>query len=258
MRVYVTPFIVIFTSISNKSSSFCLIINQNFIDYNKKRNILFIILVIDQFDLILVVHPKITSSSSTFTFDISSIQINDSEEKLHLTKSIICLNEKNFNQNANDIEKNLNQKKKFIHRLIQSSTDIITNDFYSYKNQENSHQNNGAIRIESALMTSDYSHLLNHSMIHASQPIIDINMNNTIDLIKRNEAGDENLSSHFNDKQVQTSIMTDKNYYLTIEQVPIRNRPMIQFTSKQLILISISVFVFVTLLCCLITSFFIF
>ncbi len=208
-----------------------------------------------------MLHTNISSSSSssksTFAFDTSSIQINDSEKKIHLNKSIICLNEKNFNQNANDIDENLKKEKKFLLRLIQSSTDITTNNFYSSINQENSHRNNEPIRIESALMTNDYSYLLNHSIIHLSQPITDINMNKTIDLIKQNGAGDENLSSHFNDKQVQTPIMIDHNHYLTLEQVPIHNRRKIQFTSKQLILISISVFVFVILLC-LITIFFIF
>jgi len=198
------------------------------------------------------------SSKSTLAFDISSIQTNNSEEKFHLTKSIFCLNEKNFNQNANDINENLNKEKNILHRLIQSSTDITTNDYYSSINREISHRNNKAIRIESALMTSDYSHLLNHSIIHPSQPIIDINMNRTIDLIKRNGAGDDNLSSQFNDKQVQTSIMTDNNQYLTLEQVPIHNRRMVQFTSKKFIFISISAFVFFVTLLCLITIFFIF
>jgi len=198
------------------------------------------------------------SSKSTFAFDTLSIQTNNSEEKLHLTKSIVCLNEKNFNQNSNDINENLKKENKILHRLIQSSTDIpTTNDHYSSINQDISHRNDKAIRIESALMTSDYSHLLNQSIIHTSQPIIDINMNRTIDLIKRNGAGDENFSSQFNDKQLQTPIMTDNNHYLTLEQVPIHNRRKVQFTSKQFILISISVFVFVILLCS-ITIFFIF
>ncbi len=84
-------------------------------------------------------------------------------------------------------------------------------------------------------------------------------MNRTIDLIKRNRAGDENRSSHIYDKQEQTlpTMTSDNNQYLTLEQMPIHNRRKIQFTPKQLILISISVFVFVTLLC-LITVFLIF
>ncbi len=86
-----------------------------------------------------------------------------------------------------------------------------------------------------------------------------INMNRTIDLIKRNGAGDEDRSSHIYDKQEQTppTMISDNNQYLTLEQAPIHNRRKIQFTPKQLILISISVFVFVTLLC-LITVFLIF
>jgi hypothetical protein len=197
-----------------------------------------------------MLHTNISSSSdSTFVFDISSIQTIDSKEKIHSTKSVICFNEKNFNRNANDIDEDLNRKTQCLHRLFRSSTDITTNNLYSSINREKSHRNNGAIRIESALMTSDYSHLLTHSIIHASRPIIDVNMNRTIDLINRNGAGDENLSSHFNDKQGQTSTMTDNNHYLTLEQVPIHNRRTSQFTSKQLVLISLSAFVFVILLC---------
>jgi hypothetical protein len=84
-------------------------------------------------------------------------------------------------------------------------------------------------------------------------------MNRTIDLIKRNRAGDENRSSHIYDKQEQTlpTMASDNNQYLTLEQMPIHNRRKIQFASKQLILISISVFLFVILLS-LTTIFFIF
>jgi len=199
-----------------------------------------------------MLHTKITSSSSsnsTYAFDTSySIQANTSQEKIHST---ICLHEKNFNRNANDID----QENKFLNRLVQSSIDITTNNFYSSINRENSHQNNEAVRIESALMTSDCS----HSLINASRPITCINMNRTIDLIKRNGAGDEDRSSHIYDKQEQTppTMISDNNQYLTLEQVPIHNRRKIQFTSKQLILISISVFLFVILLS-ITTIFFIF
>jgi len=171
-----------------------------------------------------MLHRKASSSESTFAFEISS----------------------NLNQNANDIDENLpNENKKSLHRLVRSSTDIKTNDFYLSLNRENCPKKNQAIRIESAIMTSDYSHLFDHLIKHPSQSIINMNMNRTIDLIKRNGAGDENLSS------------SDHNHYLTLEQVPIHNRRKIQFTSKQLILISISVFVFVILLC-LVTIIFIF
>jgi hypothetical protein len=115
-----------------------------------------------------MLHTKITSSSSsnsTFAFDTSySIQTNTSQEKIH---SSICLHEKNFNRNANDID----QKNKFLNRLVQSSIDITTNNFYSSINRENSHENNEAIRIESALMASDCS----HSLLHVSRTITGIN-----------------------------------------------------------------------------------
>ena len=151
-----------------------------------------------------MLHSKISSlsSNSTVAFD---------------TSSIIRFSENNFNRNANDTDEDLNKE-----ALIQSSTDI-TNDLYSSINLS---KNNGAMRIESALMTSDYS--------HTSRP--------TIDLVQRNGAGDENPSSY---KQPQTPT----NQYLTLEQVPVYNRRTIQFTTKQLILISISVFVFVILMC---------
>jgi hypothetical protein len=175
---------------------------------------------------------KANSSSS------SSIETYVSENMYHSTKSIICLNEINFNQNENDIDEDLDKESKFLHRLIQSSTDITRNDLYSSPiNRENSQRNNRANRIESALMTSDYS-----------PPFIDLNMNRTIDLIKRNGCGDENPLSQFNDKHVQIPIVTDSNHYLTLEHVPIYDRRTIQLTSKQLILISISVFLFVILL----------
>ncbi|CAF1010285.1 unnamed protein product [Rotaria sordida] len=197
-------------------------------------------------------HTKISSSSSksTFEFDTSSIQTNDSEEKFHSPKSIICLNDKNFNRNANDIYEDLNKDHPFLYRSIRSSTDITTNNLYSSINENNPCRENEPIRIESALITSDdYVHRLNHTIIRESQPIIDINMNRTIDRFKRNGAGDENLSSHINNKQIQTSSMRDNNHYLILEQVPIHNRRTIQFSSKQLILISSSVFVFAVLLC---------
>ncbi|CAF0809223.1 unnamed protein product [Rotaria sp. Silwood1] len=190
------------------------------------------------------------SSKSTFEFDTLSTQTHDSEEKFHSTKSIICLNEKNFNRNANDIDEDLNKEHSFLHRSIRSSIDITTSDLYSSINESHSHRENRPIRIESALVTSDdYVHHLTHTTVHESRPIIDINMNRTIDQIKRNGAGDENLSSQINNKQMQTSTMRDHNHYLTLEPVPIHNRRTIQFTSKQLILISSSVFVFAVLLC---------
>ena len=113
----------------------------------------------------------------------------------------------------------------------------------------NTHKNKRATRIESALITSDYSHLLNHSLRNTSRHIIDINMNRTIDRIKRNDAGDQNSLSHSNKNQMPNLLRTDHNHYLTLEQIPIHNRSKIQLTSKQLLLISISVFLFVILLC---------
>jgi hypothetical protein len=130
-------------------------------------------------------------------------------------------------------------------RLTQSSTDLKTTDHYLFLNEENCSRKTRAIRIESAVMASDYSHLLNHSIKHPSQSIMNMNMNRTIDLIKRTGAGDENLSLQFNNKQVQTSITND------------HNQRKIHLTSKQFILISISVFLLVILLC-LLTIIFIF
>ena len=67
-----------------------------------------------------MIHQTISSSSkSTCPFDLLSIE----------TKSITCLNERNFNQNALDSDENLPNKKNNIHRLIQSSTDITTHSF---------------------------------------------------------------------------------------------------------------------------------
>ena len=66
--------------------------------------------------------------------------------------------------------------------------------------------------------------------------------------INRTGAGDENLSSHLHDKQVQTAIYTDDTSYLPLEQVPIQNRPIGRFTSKQYIVFSLTVFLSVILL----------
>lgn len=173
----------------------------------------------------------------------SSIYINDNKEK-----SIIYLNKKYLNQNLNNINENLKKEKNHSHRLIQSSIDISINNLNSSINKINSHRHNGIIRIESALITSDYSHLLHPSLVYASQPIIDRNMNRTIDLIKQNELEDKNLSFHSNDKEVKTSSTTDNSQYLVLEQVHVNNRRKIQFTSKQFILICISVFVCVVVI----------
>ncbi|CAF5186214.1 unnamed protein product [Rotaria magnacalcarata] len=86
--------------------------------------------------------------------------------------------------------------------------------------------------------------------MHESQPIIGINVNRTIDRIKRNGAGDENFSFHLNNKQVQTLTVKGNNHYLILEQVPTRNRRTVQLSSKTLlIIISSSAFIFAVLLC---------
>ena len=149
-----------------------------------------------------------------------------------------------------------------VRRLIQSSTDItpkVKRDLSPgpFVHRDNSYGHTPAIRIESALTTSDYSYLLTHSIVDASRPIIALNTNRTSDLMNRTGAGDDQYSSRFTDKQVQTpAVPTDRNHYLTLEQVAINNRSTMQFTSKQLVLISFTVFVFVILFC-LTTIFFI-
>ena len=223
-------------------SSFRSVIHLNLINFSNEYHLL-------QIDFILMLDNKISSASSksTFAFETSSIPSNASVERIDSTKSIDCFHNENTNQNANDIEENLSNEKKSLHRLVQSSTDIKINDHSS--SDKASHRNR-AFRIESALMTSDYSHLFKHSIIkQPSRSIMNLNMNRTIDFIKRNGAGDEYLSSQFIDKQIQATIQTDQNDYLPLEQVPISNRRMISFTVKQLLFISISVFVSVTLLC---------
>ena len=142
-----------------------------------------------------------------------------------------------FHENNNALEfdtENLSsQPKKSLNRLVRSSTDL---DLHSSSNREESHSKNRAIRIESALLTSDYSHSFKHP--------------------SRVGAGDENLSTYSTDKQIQTNIRTDHTHYLTLEQIPLTNRRTIPFTSKQLLLISFSVFLLVTLLCLGIISLF--
>ena len=183
-----------------------------------------------------------SSSNTTLAFD---------------TSSITYLNETNLNQNANDMDDvDIHREKTSVRRLIQSSTDITTpqarHDLSpgAFVHRENSYGHTPAIRIESALDTSDYSYLLTQSIVDASRPIIDLNTNRTSDLMNRTGAGDDQYSFRCNDKQVQTpAVPSDGNYYLPLEQVAINNRSTMQFTSKQLVLISFTVFIFVILFC---------
>ncbi|CAF1643025.1 unnamed protein product [Rotaria magnacalcarata] len=245
--------------------SFCIIANRNLVGY-KNRDILFIIITsniiiiiiiiiisfIEQVDLILMLHTKMSASSkSTLKFDTSSIQTNPSAENFHSTKSTIFFNEKNFNRNAIDAYEDLSNEDKFLHRSTQSSMDIPKREHDFSVKEENPSTGNEPIRIESALITiDDYSYHVKHLTMHESQPIIGINVNRTIDRIKRNGAGDENFSFHLNNKQVQTLTVKGNNHYLILEQVPTRNRRTVQLSSKTLlIIISSSAFIFAVLLC---------
>lgn len=172
----------------------------------------------------------ISSPSSS----LSIYRNNNNKDILDSNKSIICLNEKNS------------------HRLIQSLTDIRLNHLNSSEKRFYSKNPNRIIRIESALITSDYCHLPNHSQIYPSQTIININMNRKINLIKQNEINQKNFSSYSKDKEINSSSVIENYHDLVLEQVPIQNRPKIQLTSKQLILISICVFLIVIMLCLII------
>lgn len=183
-----------------------------------------------------------SSSNKTLPFDFDNIS---------LTKSKSYINENNLNQNANDNDKYSSYNCKSLLRFIQSSTDISMNEIHSSRNQLNLSKTNRATRIESALLTSDYSNFINHSLNCSSKHVIDMNTNQTIDQFKRHDAGDEIC----NEKSSQYSILTDQNHYLTVEQIPVYNRSKLHFTSVQLILMSIIVFIFVILLS-LITIFF--
>ena len=227
--------------------SFYLTSNRNLIDY-KHRIILFIILT-NLFGLTFMFYTTnfSPSSKSTFEFSTSSIETIDSEEKLHSTKSIICFNESNFNRNANDIDENLKNERRFVHRSFRSSTDITTNELYSSMNHENDDRGNEPTRIESALMPNDdYTHCLAHSIVYESRPITNINMNKELDLIQQNEVTNKNDS---NSIKVKTSVVKDNNHCLTLEHVSVPNRRTIQLTSTQFMLISVGVCVFVVLLC---------
>ncbi|UJR25422.1 hypothetical protein I4U23_006769 [Adineta vaga] len=143
---------------------------------------------------------------------MQSIKISSSFSSFYST----CENRHSyFNRNRNEI----NEDRNFLSRSIQSSINLRTTDFYAaFIQEKNSQTNLHANRIESALLTSDYSHLLTHSIIHVSQPIItDTNMNRTNDLIKRIGAGDEILP-----KQLSTITILDEDniqrQYLTLEQ----------------------------------------
>lgn len=191
-----------------------------------------------------------SSSNTTVAFETTS-------------SSIILVNETNLNQNANDMDDvDIHREKTGLRRLIQSSTDITARikrdvSLGPLVHREDSSGHTPAIRIESALTTSDYSYLLTHSIVDASRPIIDLNTNRTSDLMNRTGAGDDQYTSRFTSKQVQTSVVpSDCNHVVTLDQVAINNRSTMQFTSKQLVLISFTVFV-VVILFCLTTIFFI-
>lgn len=195
---------------------------------------------------------KVSSSlsKSTFEFDLSSIKTYDSNTNSQSIRSVICFDEKNFNQNAINIDEIRSNEHEFIYRSTRSSTDIPKNDDYSFVNKENHSKENRPIRIESALMTSDdYPNRLIHSTIDESRSIIEINMNRTIDRIKRNGSGDQNISSHFDDKQIEYLTVKDNDRYVTIEPIPLDNQPKIQYKSKKFIIISSSIFVCVVFLC---------
>ena len=169
------------------------------------------------------------------------------EERSHPAKSIMYIRETNLDRNANDVEDQMKKEATYAHRFIESSTDLsVSTDYHS--SSVNYSRTPAPIRVESALMTSDYSQRVAPSLEYRSRPFLDLNTNQTIDLIDRTGAGDENVSSQLRDKQVQTTVHTDDNQYLTLEQVPVHNRPTSRFTSKQYLVFSITVFVFVVLL----------
>ena len=216
-------------SLSLLLSYLIFLINCHSIDLDSEQILLIFIRV---FIDVVMFHSTISSASSKTT-----LASNRSFIPMKIkAKSNPCFHENNNALDFDEIPFNVKRSPK---HLVQSSTDVKNLHLYSSSSREESHPKNRPIRIESALLVSGYSHPFNQSLRHPSV------MN-----IKRNGAGDENLSTYPIDKQVQTTnLRTDHTHYLTLESIPISNRRTIQFTSKQLLLISFSVFVLVILLC---------
>lgn len=195
-----------------------------------------------------------TSSSSSFpsvatsVFDILSIQQHASPGN---SSSILCSYPMHVNHNAHDIEQDRDKDQPFSHRYIQSSTDLMNrkNCTLSSSSDEIDPKPCAAMRIESALLTYDYSYLTRHTLECNPASTADRNMNQTIDLADRMASGDDNNGSHIHDKQVQTTSRTETNDYLPLEAVSVQDRYTCHslLRSKRLLLISISIFVFLVL-----------
>jgi hypothetical protein len=286
MRVYVTIFIVAFTSISHQTLSYltdhfllrfqhkyiyichyssistCLIPTVVLICHNhhhrrrrcRRRRRLHCSM--SQFYFLSISDKcspmTLRRSQSRCTFDKSSMRTLDNDTTFLVMNSMKKLHEMNFNQNANDIDDESDRAMACSYYIKQSSPDLLTstdNLSSSVYREQNSHKH-APIRIESALVTSDYSqHRVTNSIEQTSRSIMNLNMNRTMDVINRIGAGDENLSSAFHDKQVQTVNRADTNEYLPLERVTIQNRHEHPFTSKRFLLISMSTIVFIVLLC---------
>lgn len=195
-------------------------------------------------------NPSSSSSVATSAFDTISIQTSDSRENASL---LLYSHLININHNAIDIDDDLEKSRPFSHRYAQSSTDLGVNPDYSLSTKSNEIRSKAstAIRIESALLTSAYAPYTAHPLEHASSLTMDRNMNQTLDLMDRTGAGDENIPSQVHDKQVQTMSRTDPNDYLPLEAVPIQDRRTTDslFKSKRFLLVSVSMLVCLIFFC---------
>ncbi|CAF0838099.1 unnamed protein product [Adineta ricciae] len=135
----------------------------------------------------------------------------------------------------------VNRSRAIHSRSAQSSINLRTIHLHPSIQQKLSQANDDVIRIESALLSSDYSHA------HISQSI----MTRTNDLINRIGGGDELFPPDCFVKQA--SVITiphdHNNQYLTLERVPICTRSMNQLTAIQTVLLSLTVFLLAVLLC---------
>lgn len=185
------------------------------------------------------------NSNSTLAFDASSIPSSISHEQLSINHMVVDFDTTSQNRNSNALQTETMQESDHTKRFIQSSNDLsINNADYPLKVNENEFSSRipHAVRVESALLTNDYSELMNPSCNSGRRMTIELNRNQT-------GAGDENLPSGLYDKQNQTTIPNDQQTYLPLELVSTRDRHSARLAPTKIFLFTFSIILFLVLLC---------
>lgn len=198
------------------------------------------------FSLSLSLPYLITHHLILFIFLINTIQLSILLRILRFSSTSMQSIDMSASSSYSTLERSRNTNKvsrsrPILSRSVQSSINLRTIHLHSSIQQKLSQANHAVIRIESALLSSDYSHA------HISQSI----MGRTNDLINRIGAGDELFPPDCLAKQQSTmTIPHDNNsQYLTLEHVPTSTRSKNQLTAKQTVLLSLTVFLLAILLC---------